>query len=215
MHPYGYFSSPFQVIHRDLALRNLLLTENHIVKISDFGLSLHHSTMSQSSAGNQEYLPLFWWAPESLQSGKHTEKSDVYVRFFKDKNIFHFLWSLSGGLSAWSFGRCSRVVENVPTPTATATLNQSRDFYGGYVVVNKIAWVARQSLVRRCKFFFHASCFFLGKKNFSAISSRKNAGRQTRTPDRLLPNARKRYSTHWSTDRPRIIVSCCHLLHIE
>lgn len=49
-----------KIIHRDLALRNLLVTENLVVKISDFGLSRATNYYKSDS----KEIPLKWSAPE-------------------------------------------------------------------------------------------------------------------------------------------------------
>lgn len=69
----------FQILHRDLALRNLLLTGNHIVKISDFGMSRQDITNSvyHKKFSADVPLPIFWMAVESLATGHYTKTSDV------------------------------------------------------------------------------------------------------------------------------------------
>ncbi|XP_070548641.1 fibroblast growth factor receptor 1-A-like isoform X2 [Ptychodera flava] len=66
------------LIHRDLASRNILVTSDVNCKISDFGLA-------RNIGPNQEYvmqspgtLPLRWEAPESLTSNVYNFKSDVW-----------------------------------------------------------------------------------------------------------------------------------------
>ncbi|XP_070548674.1 tyrosine kinase receptor Cad96Ca-like [Ptychodera flava] len=66
------------LIHRDLASRNILVTSDVNCKISDFGLA-------RNIGPNQEYvmqspgtLPLRWEAPESLISNVYNFKSDVW-----------------------------------------------------------------------------------------------------------------------------------------
>jgi len=66
-----------KVIHRDLSLRNLLVKKQsgiYIVKISDFGLSRAVETYYRSDNN----IPIKWSAPEVLEYGTHSIKSDVW-----------------------------------------------------------------------------------------------------------------------------------------
>ena len=47
------------MVHRDLALRNLLVDGEGVVRISDFGL-----TASASKSAENTNVPLAWTAPE-------------------------------------------------------------------------------------------------------------------------------------------------------
>nr|XP_033770660.1 protein-tyrosine kinase 6 isoform X4 [Geotrypetes seraphini] len=63
-------------IHRDLAARNILVGEDYICKVADFGMariikdSFYKSTSS--------YIPYKWTAPEALQYNYFSTKSDVW-----------------------------------------------------------------------------------------------------------------------------------------
>jgi len=68
-----------KVVHRDLALRNLLVTvENskYIVKISDFGLS--RQIESGIYTTQDKNIPVKWCSPEVLELGEYSSKSDVW-----------------------------------------------------------------------------------------------------------------------------------------
>jgi len=74
-----YHLEASRIIHRDVALRNLLVAQEdgrYIVKISDFGLS--RSVESSYFKSNNAQIPVKWCAPEVLEYGTHTTKSDVY-----------------------------------------------------------------------------------------------------------------------------------------
>ncbi|KAG1946301.1 megakaryocyte-associated tyrosine-protein kinase isoform X2 [Pimephales promelas] len=62
-----------KLLHRDLAGRNILVSEDTIAKISDFGLAKVSSTTTDNSK-----LPVKWTAPEALRSQKFSTQSDVW-----------------------------------------------------------------------------------------------------------------------------------------
>lgn len=52
-------------VHRDLAARNILLDENYVAKISDFGLAQSmDNPMTEAIKGK---FPIKWTAPEALR----------------------------------------------------------------------------------------------------------------------------------------------------
>jgi serine/threonine protein kinase len=75
-----YISEYKQFVHRDLALRNLLVTSKegkYVVKVADLGLS--RSTSEKGFYQSQDAVfPVKWTAPESIQYRKFTSKSDVW-----------------------------------------------------------------------------------------------------------------------------------------
>jgi len=69
-------AEPTPVIHRDIKSLNVLLDENWVVKICDFGLSkimTHQSMMMTKGLGTPH-----WMAPEVIGSSHYGKPSDVY-----------------------------------------------------------------------------------------------------------------------------------------
>jgi serine/threonine protein kinase len=70
------------IIHRDLALRNVLITQNsdghYVAKISDFGLSRFGNQGIYSLSSTSANLPIKWTAPESALYGQYNNKTDVW-----------------------------------------------------------------------------------------------------------------------------------------
>ncbi|CAG5128976.1 unnamed protein product [Candidula unifasciata] len=67
------------VVHRDLATRNVLLVTEHFAKISDFGMSrMVDSNSEYYHAHGPGRWPLMWYAPECLYYHKFDSKSDVW-----------------------------------------------------------------------------------------------------------------------------------------
>lgn len=63
---------------RDLAARNCLVGENHLVKVADFGLArLMRDDTYTAHAGAK--FPIKWTAPEGLAYNKFSTKSDVWA----------------------------------------------------------------------------------------------------------------------------------------
>lgn len=73
------FLASSKILHGDLAARNVLLTENNVVKICDFGLakSLYSGYVYTRSPGTP--LPLNWLALESMVDRNFSVKSDVWA----------------------------------------------------------------------------------------------------------------------------------------
>uniref|UniRef100_A0A8D0G464 Tyrosine-protein kinase n=1 Tax=Sphenodon punctatus TaxID=8508 RepID=A0A8D0G464_SPHPU len=63
-------------VHRDLAARNILVGENNLCKVGDFGLArLIKDDVYLSYSRN---IPYKWTAPEALSHGRYSTKSDVW-----------------------------------------------------------------------------------------------------------------------------------------
>ncbi|CAC5415514.1 MET [Mytilus coruscus] len=65
-------------VHRDLAARNCMMDENLNIKVADFGLARDIYTKNYYSSDNKKMLPVKWMAPESLENGTYSTKSDVW-----------------------------------------------------------------------------------------------------------------------------------------
>ncbi|XP_073243693.1 fibroblast growth factor receptor 2-like [Porites lutea] len=65
-------------IHRDLAARNILLSEDRAVKIADSGFLRHANESEIYEVTSVHKLPMKWMAPEALESGIFTFKTDVW-----------------------------------------------------------------------------------------------------------------------------------------
>lgn len=67
-------------IHRDLAARNVLVGENNICKVADFGLARvfmqENENVYEAREGTK--FPVRWTAPEAINENKFTIKSDVW-----------------------------------------------------------------------------------------------------------------------------------------
>ncbi|KAI6185584.1 Tyrosine-protein kinase [Aphelenchoides besseyi] len=66
------------IVHRDLAVRNILISHQGVAKLADFGLSAFVEDLTGGSFG-REHMPVRWMAPESVQRDAYfVTKSDVW-----------------------------------------------------------------------------------------------------------------------------------------
>ena len=72
------YLSSLDIVHRDLACRNILVGENKNLKISDFGMSRIVSTDDIYVKTSKGRLPWKWMAIESIVNREFTSASDVW-----------------------------------------------------------------------------------------------------------------------------------------
>ncbi|XP_053565487.1 protein-tyrosine kinase 2-beta isoform X2 [Bombina bombina] len=65
-------------VHRDIAVRNILVASNQCVKLGDFGLSRYLEEEEYYKASVTR-LPIKWMAPESINFRRFTSASDVWM----------------------------------------------------------------------------------------------------------------------------------------
>ncbi|PFX31063.1 fibroblast growth factor receptor 3-like [Stylophora pistillata] len=73
----SYLSSK-KCIHRDLAARNVLIAEDFVIKIADFGLSRNLGNTDYYRRTTHGRLPVKWLALEALFDQQYTVKTDVW-----------------------------------------------------------------------------------------------------------------------------------------
>ncbi|XP_073450011.1 tyrosine-protein kinase receptor Tie-1 isoform X3 [Aquarana catesbeiana] len=99
------YLSEKQFIHRDLAARNILVGENLVGKIADFGLSRGEEVYVKKTMGR---LPVRWMAIESLNYSVYTTKSDVW-------SFGVLLWEIvSLGGTPYCGMTCAELYEKLP-----------------------------------------------------------------------------------------------------
>lgn len=65
-------------VHRDIAARNILVVSHECIKLSDFGLSKEIDDI-YCNTNSKCKMPIKWMAPESINFGKFTSQSDVWM----------------------------------------------------------------------------------------------------------------------------------------
>ncbi|XP_052256921.1 muscle, skeletal receptor tyrosine protein kinase-like [Dreissena polymorpha] len=65
-------------VHRDLATRNCLITDNLVVKISDFGLARSVHKLEYYKGSDNDAIPIRWMPLESILYNKFSVESDVW-----------------------------------------------------------------------------------------------------------------------------------------
>jgi serine/threonine protein kinase len=66
-----------EIVHCDLAARNVLIAEGFVLKIADFGLARDISGREMYKKNPRGKIPVKWTAPEALEHRVFTKKSDV------------------------------------------------------------------------------------------------------------------------------------------
>ncbi|XP_013793701.2 muscle, skeletal receptor tyrosine protein kinase-like [Limulus polyphemus] len=74
----GYLSEQ-KFVHRDLATRNCLVSEDMVVKISDFGLSQKIYSANYYKGSEHDAIPIRWMPLESILYSRFTVESDVWA----------------------------------------------------------------------------------------------------------------------------------------
>ncbi|OQR74852.1 tyrosine-protein kinase transmembrane receptor Ror2-like [Tropilaelaps mercedesae] len=73
------YLSEMKFVHRDLATRNCLISEDMTVKISDFGLSQKIYTANYYKGSEHDAVPIRWMPLEAILYNRFTVESDIWA----------------------------------------------------------------------------------------------------------------------------------------
>ncbi|XP_065209231.1 plexin-A4-like [Planococcus citri] len=72
------YLASIKLIHRDLAARNILIFDDYVLKIADFGLAKDIRNSDYYKQKSKGRFPVKWIAPETITHRRHSTKSDVW-----------------------------------------------------------------------------------------------------------------------------------------
>jgi serine/threonine protein kinase len=134
-----------KIVHRDLALRNLLAFDFHLedcsrvtVKLTDYGLSSTGTYLQKSTSNVGDGLPFRWMSPEAIEKRLWSEKSDVWA-------FAVTLWEMfTHGRMPYRFiGSDSDVAEKVVAGSRLERPMQPTECPDGAYTVMQRCWASR------------------------------------------------------------------------
>jgi len=83
-----------KIIHRDLAVRNILLSEHMEPKVSDFGMSRETVDKDSAQQTQSNVGPIKWMSPEAIRDREYSVKSDSF-------SFGVVIWEILTGEEPW------------------------------------------------------------------------------------------------------------------
>lgn len=108
------------IVHRDIAMRNILVGQGGVPKISDFGMSRAITAQAGDNKTASNVGPLKWMAPESLRDRVYGKATDVYTwgvlisEVFTEKEPFADMELLVAATQIRDSGLVPELPEEVP-----------------------------------------------------------------------------------------------------
>eukprot|EP01122_Echinamoeba_exundans_P003341 TRINITY_DN13458_c0_g1_i1.p1 TRINITY_DN13458_c0_g1~~TRINITY_DN13458_c0_g1_i1.p1 ORF type:complete len:1682 (+),score=231.32 TRINITY_DN13458_c0_g1_i1:195-5240(+) len=112
------------IVHRDIAMRNILVGQGGVPKISDFGMSRTIVGQAAENKTASNVGPLKWMSPESLRDRIYGTKTDVYTygvlisEVFTEKEPFPDMELLQAATQIRDNGLVPELPAEVPPPVA-------------------------------------------------------------------------------------------------